>query len=42
LAGSDNFSKIGEPPNAGMRQNLSIAQLWQEQVEQLFKKEVED
>lgn len=41
-AGTDNTLKIGEPNNAGMRQNLTIEQLWQESCELIFKKDEED
>ena len=37
-AGTDNFLKIGEPQGAGMRQNLSIEEIWQEQCGQVFGK----
>lgn len=41
-AGTDNFLKIGEPNSTGMRQNMSIEEMWQEQCEKMFKKVEED
>ena len=37
-AGYDNLLKIGEPHGAGNRSNVSIDRLWQEEVENNFKK----
>lgn len=37
-AGSDQFTKIGEPEGAQARARVSIEQLWQESVEAQFEK----
>lgn len=40
-AGTDSFSKIGEPEGAGQRSRVSFEKLWQEIIESQFEKVVD-